>query len=214
MNIGEKLTAIQTAVKAPKNLYNSFGKYNYRNAESILEALKPYLKQVNASLTVSDEIIMVGDRFYVRATVELIDNEDLGSSIRISALAREEAEKKGMDGSQVTGTASSYARKYALNGMFLLDDTKDADSDEYHEQTHAEPKAKPEPPKMPKFEEEKPEVLSAEEAQQISLLAESKGVAIEDILNRYHVKTLTQLTVQQFSSCISALKKSGRKETA
>ena len=127
LTINDKLSAIQTKIKAPKNLYNSFGKYNYRNAESILEAVKPYLESLNLFLVINDSIVMVGERYYVRATATLADCET-GESIEVSAYARETEEKKGMDGSQVTGATSSYARKYALNGLFLLDDTKDADT--------------------------------------------------------------------------------------
>ena len=134
LSINDKLSAIQTQIKAPKNLYNSFGKYNYRNAESILESAKPYLKELGLFLNINDSIQLIGDRYYVRATVTLADCAT-GDTIEVSAYARETEEKKGMDGSQVTGATSSYARKYALNGLFLLDDTKDADTDEYHKQT-------------------------------------------------------------------------------
>lgn len=154
----QKLSAIQTKIKAPKNLYNSFGKYNYRNAESILEAVKPYLDSLNLYLTIHDEIENIGDRFYVKAVVELGDCET-DEYMTTYAYAREESEKKGMDGSQVTGATSSYARKYALNGLFLLDDTKDADTDEYHNVTaKAEAKAKPQPAKEASEEESKAEL--------------------------------------------------------
>ena len=133
MSLREKLKNIQTEVKAPKNLYNSYGDYNYRNAESICEAVKPYLLQENVSLILTDDIIAVGDRFYVKATARLLDNES-DESLEVTALARESETRKGQDVSQITGTASSYARKYALNGLFLLDDTKDADTDEYQKQ--------------------------------------------------------------------------------
>ena len=135
ISIQSKLSAIQTQIKAPKNLYNSFGKYNYRNAESILEAVKPYLNSLGLYLTVQDSIEQVGDRYYVKATVKITDCES-SESIEVSAYAREAEKKTGMDDSQVTGATSSYARKYALNGLFLLDDTKDADTDEYHKQTN------------------------------------------------------------------------------
>ena len=134
-----KLMEIQTKIKAPKNLYNSFGKYKYRNAEGICEAVKPYLADMQCTLTLSDEIIEVGGRIYVKATATLRDIET-SESVSATAMAREADEKKGMDESQITGTASSYARKYALNGLFLLDDTKDADSDEHH--TEVEEKQK------------------------------------------------------------------------
>lgn len=134
MNIYDKLQKIQTEIKAPKNLYNKFGNYAYRNAEGILEALKPYLAKYSCAVIIEDDIIQMGDRFYVKATVKFVDC-DSQTTITNSALARESLDKKGMDSSQVTGATSSYARKYALNGMFLLDDTKDADTDEYHETT-------------------------------------------------------------------------------
>ena len=126
----KKVQEIQTHLKAPKNLYNSFGKYKYRNAEGICEAVKPLLAEHGLILTLSDEIVAVGERYYVKATATLYSAED--EKISVSAFAREAATKKGMDDSQITGTASSYARKYALNGLFLLDDTKDADTDEYN----------------------------------------------------------------------------------
>lgn len=140
-NIYEKLMNVQQELKAPKGQYNSFGKYKYRSCEDILEAVKPLLEKNKLTLTLTDTIVPASEtRFYVKATARLIDIEmaDVeGKETRIienTAFAREDAEKKGMDGSQITGTASSYARKYALNGLFLIDDTKDADTDEYHEQ--------------------------------------------------------------------------------
>lgn len=133
MTLGEKLSKIQQEMKAPKNLKNTFGNYNYRNAEGILEAFKPYEKQYKVYLTVSDSIIQVGDRIYIKASARLYDCES-DSTIETAAFARETCEKRGMDDSQITGAASSYARKYALNGLFLLDDTKDADTDEYKKQ--------------------------------------------------------------------------------
>lgn len=133
MNIREKLAAIQSELKAPKNLYNSFGKYSYRNAEGICEAFKPYGKKYGLSLVLSDDVVEIGGRVYVMATATLYDTES-PDSIGVSAYAREAETKKGMDDSQVTGATSSYARKYALNGLFLLDDTKDPDTDEYRQQ--------------------------------------------------------------------------------
>ena len=134
MNFYERVGAIQSELKAPKNLYNSFGKYKYRNAESICEAVKPLLSKYKCVLFLTDRVQLVGDRFYIVATATIKDMNE-NESISVEAMAREPEEKKGMDQSQITGTASSYARKYALNGLFLLDDTKDADTDEYHNQT-------------------------------------------------------------------------------
>ena len=132
--IYEKLLAVQNELKAPKDKRNNFGGYNYRSCESILEAVKPLLQEQGLMLTIKDEVVNIGDRYYVRATV-LLDDISSNGEIAITALAREEEAKKGMDASQITGTASSYARKYALNGLFLIDDTKDADTDEFHRTT-------------------------------------------------------------------------------
>ena len=139
--IYEKLMGIQGELVAPKNQYNSFGKYKYRSCEDILEAVKPLLSKYRVVLTLSDSIEQIDDRIYVRAVATLTDVDD-GSSIVNTALAREDADKKGMDGSQITGTASSYARKYALNGLFVIDDNKDADTDEYKKRTTAKNTAK------------------------------------------------------------------------
>ena len=132
------LQAIQSELVAPKGQYNSFGKYNYRSAEDILEALKPILKKHNAAITLSDEIVYIEGRYYVEASVTLYAE---GEAIGAKASAREEETKKGMDGSQITGTASSYARKYALNGLFAIDDNKDPDTDEYANQTEKQAQA-------------------------------------------------------------------------
>lgn len=131
MGIQQKLLNVQTTLNAPKNQYNAFGKYNYRNCEDILEALKPYLKENGLTIKFDDSIEMVGDRFYVKSVVTLTDIET-GEVVNNTAYAREEESKKGMDGSQVTGASSSYARKYALNGMFCIDDNKDSDSTNKH----------------------------------------------------------------------------------
>lgn len=122
---------IQAELTVPKNQYNSFGNYNYRSQEDILEALKPLLEKYNAAITISDEIVLIGDRYYVKATATLIDIEK-GDKVEVSAYAREDETKKGMDLSQITGSTSSYARKYALNGLFAIDDTKDSDYTNKH----------------------------------------------------------------------------------
>lgn len=125
--ITQKLATIQQKLKAPKSQYNSFGEYAYRNAEDILEAVKPLCAETGTLVLLSDEIINIGRRFYVKATAALIDAETQ-AQITVSANAREEEKKKGMDDSQVTGASSSYARKYALSGLFAIDDTKDSDT--------------------------------------------------------------------------------------
>ncbi|EON5627478.1 ERF family protein [Escherichia coli] len=139
----KKLWTIQQTLNAPKNQRNNFGGYNYRSAEDILEAVKPLLQ--NITLTVSDEIVLIGDRYYVKATATLSDGEDV---IAVTAYAREEESKKGMDASQLTGATSSYARKYALNGLFCIDDAKDPDTDAYAKQTNQQPRQQKNPPKQ------------------------------------------------------------------
>lgn len=138
MNVYEKLMAVQGALKAPKSQYNSFGKYPYRSCEDILEAVKPLLKANALTLTLGDELAQCGDRVYIKATATVYDAES-GTNASVSAYAREPETKKGMDDSQITGTASSYARKYALNGLFCIDDTKDSDTEESRGREQAGP---------------------------------------------------------------------------
>jgi len=138
----QKLIDLRSELSVPKNQFNSFGKYKYRSQEDILEALKPLLKKHDLLLTISDEMIMLGDRFYVKAEIVLWDNDKVIATAY--GYAREPESKKGMDASQITGTSSSYARKYGLNAMFLIDDTKDADTDAHHEQTNRPEKKAPE----------------------------------------------------------------------
>jgi len=151
-----ELRSIQRALKAPKNQRNTFGNYNYRSCEDILEAIKPLLPD-NYCVTIGDEVIMIGNRYYVKATATFTDGEN---SISVSAFAREEENKKGMDGAQVTGAASSYARKYAANGLFLIDDTADADTRDNSkegEKKSSEP-PKQEPPKPISIDDMKNEI--------------------------------------------------------
>jgi len=149
-----KLAEVQLKLKAPKGQMNNFGKYKYRSAEDILEALKPLLNG-EAIVTLSDEMVLIGDRYYVKATATF-EGEDVKT---VTAFAREEETKKGMDGSQITGASSSYARKYALNGLFLIDDTKDSDFTNTHDKE--EPK---EPKETKKFKKEILDKISGSES--------------------------------------------------
>jgi hypothetical protein len=149
--IQERLAHIQKELKAPKSQFNAFGKYNYRNCEDILEAVKPLLG--GSVLIITDEIVMVGARYYVKARVTLRQD---GEEVNAFAYAREEEDKKGMDSAQITGACSSYARKYALNGLFLIDDTKDADT---KDNTKEAKKETPKPPSAPPPEPAKKETL-------------------------------------------------------
>lgn len=137
-----KLIKIQNRLKAPKGQFNKFGNYKYRSCEDILEAVKPLCADEEVQLTISDEIVMIGERYYVKATATVTDGSESAS---VTAYAREEETKKGMDSSQITGATSSYARKYALNGLFCIDDTKDADTDEFTEKTRGSEKKKSAP---------------------------------------------------------------------
>lgn len=127
MTLSEKLAAVQAELKAPKGQFNGFGKYNYRSCEDILEAVKPLLAKYKALIVLNDDIVLVGDRYYIAATATFYDIESDGS-IEAKAYAREDKTKKGMDEAQITGSTSSYARKYALGGLLAIDDTKDSDS--------------------------------------------------------------------------------------
>lgn len=201
MNIYEKLSAIQSELKAPKGQYNSFGKYKYRSCEDILEALKPILAKYKCVLTITDEIIPIegagATRFYVKAMAILFDCEsDTVSSIYNTAYAREDESIKGMHESQVTGATSSYARKYALNGLFLIDDTKDADTDEFHETTTKEPKNE-----------------RKATAGQIKILAERyTGANLEKLLQANHISKIDDLPMDKASYLISKLSTWGKKE--
>lgn len=140
----QKLIEIQAELKAPKSQYNKFGGYNYRNCEDILEAVKPLCAKHGIVPLLSDEIVMIGDRFYIKATAKVTDGKD---EIATTAYARESKDKKGMDESQITGSASSYARKYALNGLFCIDDTKDADFMDNSQNSKSQQQPKPQPAK-------------------------------------------------------------------
>lgn len=202
-----KLMEIQTKIKAPKNLYNSFGKYKYRNAEGICEAVKPYLAEMNCALTLSDEIIEVGGRVYVKATATLRDIET-SESISVFAMAREADEKKGMDESQITGTASSYARKYALNGLFLLDDTKDADSDEHHVEAEEKKKRAKEEEEHEKAVEDIGKMkISKIKVDALADKAVADGVPLKRILDLYKVPDLESMTEKQYRNCMDNWKK-------
>ena len=184
---------IQTQIKAPKNLYNSFGKYNYRNAESICEAVKPFLEKENVSLILVDDMVAIGNRYYLKATARLLDNEN-NESIEVSAFAREPEQKKGMDESQITGTASSYARKYALNGLFLLDDTKDADTDEYHNQTYQQAN-------------ENKTTVTSEQVGKLKLEMIRTGATEQYICEYYKLNKLIDMTQEQYVNAMGMFKK-------
>lgn len=198
MNIYEKLTEVQNELKAPKSRYNSFGKYNYRSCEDILEAVKPLLKSKKLAMTVKDDVYSVEGRFYIMATVTVFDCES-EEKITTTAYAREDSDKKGMDGSQITGSSSSYARKYALNGMFAIDDTKDADS----WNTHGKDKS------SDKKEEQGVNYATDEQIGKINDMCNANPEfkeALPKALKKYGVNNVVQLTKEQAEELIERLK--------
>ena len=195
MNIYEKLLNVQVELKAPKGQYNAFGKYKYRSCEDILEALKPVLDKFKLTLFIKDDVIEVNTRNYVKATIVLVNIEKPDEIIETSALAREEETKKGMDGSQITGASSSYARKYALNGMFMIDDTKDSDS------TNTHGKDKTEQEKVQDF-------LNSREGMIEKLKENLSSDKLEKVLKAYKVDEMWQMTDEQLKeACQKIFKK-------
>lgn len=198
----EKLIETQNELKAPKNQYNKFGNYNYRNAEDILEAVKPILKKHGCLLTISDEVVPVGDRIYVKATATITDGK---TEKHVSAWAREAEAKKGMDDAQITGSASSYARKYALNGLFLIDDTKDPDSNEQRKQANAlTPEEQEIKDAMDRQETEK---IDKSQANVLVEYAKKVGLTEDDIKKVYKVKNVSDLTGKQYVDCVKRFDK-------
>ena len=178
----KELLQIQSELKAPKGQYNSFGKYKYRSCEDILEAVKPLCVKYGVILTLSDEIVQVGERYYIRATAKL--QKEGCTDISVTAYAREALDKKGMDDSQITGTASSYARKYALNGLFCIDDTKDADTDEYAKTGKKDAKKADKPDEKHQWREK---VIEA---------AKAKGIEMNEVAKDYKLNANT--TAERF----------------
>ena len=206
MSIYEKLSHIQNEINVPKDLYNKFGNYYYRNAETIFDTAKPVCMKYRTTLVVSDEVVNVDGRFYIKGIATLCD-WDSDKEVTNIAYAREEEAKKGMDASQVTGSCSSYARKYALNGLFNLDDNKDADALEQKEE--AEARAKENWKKGTSKPQEKAEVMATEN--QIKIIQElGNEERIEGMKKYYKVNELSELTINQASEAIGILK--GKKE--
>lgn len=199
MTIHEKMMKIQTTLKAPKNLFNSFGNYKYRNAEGILEAVKPLLAENKLSMYISDDVQAVNDRVYVKATVSIFDIET-GESVMATASAREALNKKGMDDSQITGTASSYARKYALNGIFLLDDTKDADTDENQKERKARADKQTDDNNTEAIRGMK---ISKIKQDTLLSLCDEMAFDINKILASYHHESISEITEGEYQYIVS-----------
>ena len=202
-----RLRCVQRDLKAPKNQYNSFGKYRYRSCEDILEGVKPILQEYGCAIVLSDTIEQIGDRFYVKATATFYDC-DTGESVSNTAYARESDDKKGMDASQITGTASSYARKYALNGLLLIDDTKDADTDENRNETtgraRSEAAKKGMATKQQNALESANQIISEKDVLVLKELMQKKGI---DPNQKWKGKELSELTNAEWVQAVNWLEK-------
>ena len=193
-NVYLKLVEVQNKLKAPKNQFNKFGNYAYRNCEDILEALKPILSEVKAVVNISDEVVLVGERYYIKATVKFIDAET-GEFVEASAMAREEENKKGMDSSQLTGSTSSYARKYALNGLFAIDDTKDSDTTNTHGKEDGRSNAV---------------TLTDKQLNRMYAIAKAGGydkVKVDRLINQKYSKKANEMTKEEYDNVVEGLQK-------
>ncbi len=198
MNVYEKLSKVQAELKAPKSQYNKFGDFYYRNCEDILEALKPLLHEVGAIVTISDQIVNIGNRFYVQATAKFCDLES-AETIETAAYAREPDSRTKMDDAQVTGSSSSYARKYALNGLFCIDDAKDPD---------AMPNADSgQVPSKGRGQQAKKTALSTEYQDEIKAEAVRTGTDLKKVCSRYKVQSIADLSIEQYRRAMSAFRK-------
>ena len=198
MNIYQSLNYIQSNLKAPKGQFNSFGKYHYRSCEDILEGVKPHLQETKTCLVISDEIVTIGEHNYIKATATLYSAD--GGAVANNAFAKEPLEKKGMDPSQITGATSSYARKYALNGLFCIDDTKDADTDAYTANT-TQTKAKGKAPETNTIREKrvKEEYLKSI-TQQMGIKQINPKLISEYINKTFKKKTSNELTEDELKA--------------
>ena len=190
MGIYEKLLTLQAKLKVPKGQYSDFGGYYYRSCEDITEAAKPLLVEVKAVLLLTDEIVVIGNRTYVKAVAKLIDTESDGV-VEVDGCAREDESQKGKDVAQITGSCSSYARKYALNGLFALDDAKDADALPPVQQPAEKPAQK----------------VTSYQMGQLQALAKQKGVAVDSVVAGYKINNLQDMDTKQWAQAMNSLRK-------
>lgn len=183
-----ELLKIQTELKAPKTQFNKFGGYQYRSCEDIVEALKPLQEKYKCVVLLNDELVIIGDRYYIKATATIINEK--GDKISVSALAREPENKKGMDESQITGSSSSYARKYALNGLFAIDDTKDADATNTHD-------------KKPSKNQEQTLTLTLEQKRDITELLEATNTDLNKFLDFFKVYSIDNVPYDKAFSMLT-----------
>lgn len=197
MNIYEKLFHIQQNLRAPKSQYNDFGNFNYRSCEDIQEAAKPILKEIKAVLLISDEIVQMGNRFYIKATAILQDVES-PEQIQNTAYAREAEEKPKMDAAQITGSCSSYARKYALNGLFCIDDAKDPDYPQGSQKENQKGRKN-----TGQRQQEKVKI----DLGKLRSEAERTGTSLAKVCDRYKVRRIEDLNPEQYQRAMSAFRK-------
>ena len=203
MGIYEKLMIVQQTLKAPKNQWNNFGKYHYRSCEDILEGLKPCLKEVKAAVTIDDEIVEIGGRVYVKATAYFHDTES-GDLVTNAAYAREPESKSGMDQAQITGATSSYSRKYALNGLFMIDDNKDSDTEENKNESEARAKKQAEKAKAKSTEQQIGEqIISQAKQKALADKCEADGVHPATIMEKCGIRDFSEITESKFSYILS-----------
>lgn len=199
MKIEQKLLVIQQKLNVPKGNYNSFGKYSYRSCEDILEAVKPLLAETKTVLTVTDDMVAMDGRFYIKATARLADTES-DEVISNTAFARESEAKKGMEESQVTGSTSSYARKYALNGLFCIDDVKDADTRDNREEDQK------------KRDEVAKQTIDSTKAESLRNRCKKMDVNVEKLCQMYGVKAFEELTEEQLYKINGQLNKAEKEK--
>ena len=189
-NIFSRLQAVQMELKAPKDQYNNFGKYSYRSCEDILEAVKPLCEKQGLLLSLTDEIEEMGGRNYIKAIARVIEM-DTGKDFFTTAFAREDELKKGMDGSQISGCASSYARKYALNGLFCIDDTKDADTRDNRSEV---------------------QLTTQKQQNELEVLCQKTGTDLQIVLSWAHCRNIKELTVPAWQQAVARLRAKAQKE--
>ncbi len=200
MNVHEKLLHVQQNLKAPKSQYNKFGDFHYRSCEDIQEAVKPLLAEVKAILLTGDEIVQIGSRFYIKATAIFQDTESPECVIN-TAFARENEEKPKMDAAQITGSCSSYARKYALNGLFCIDDSKDPDTQEQ------KPVAPAQKGTSWQQRSQARQQVTKEDLDKLCREAERTGTDLSKVCVRYKVRNIKELTPEQYQRAMSAFRK-------
>lgn len=203
MNIYEKLLKVQTELKAPKNRRNTFGKYNYRSCEDILEAVKPILNEIKATVFIQDSIAEFAGKVYIEATAYFVDIEKPDvPQICVTAYAREAVDKKGMDDAQITGTSSSYARKYALNGLFLIDDVKDPDSDEYRDETQGKTKSST---KKNTDTSVLDEFVNAGQLETLNMLLKKAEITEDKFKEIYNIATMPEFPAAKYDDAVKKL---------